>query len=86
MEQLKQEMDAWIKSLRQEIKIAGDELDDALDEQRKQKEEIQFNYENITQLQERLDKIELTMERLVSLVENLTMRKTVHLKPLKHLS
>ncbi len=82
-ETLKEEMDAWVKSLRQELQLTGSQLDDAIDELQKHKEELQFNYDNISMLQGRIDGIELTLERLVSLVEGITAKKTVHMAPLK---
>jgi len=80
---VKQEMDAWIRRLRQEIRLVADEGDDLDFEVRKQADEIRFNYENIAHLTERIDRLEEAFAKLAELVEPLTaQRVSANIRPL----
>ncbi|MFH1590994.1 MAG: hypothetical protein ABIC95_03620 [archaeon] len=65
---IKREMDQWVKHLRNEIRVVGDQTDDVEDELSKQGEELRCNYEMINELQGRMDRIEQAIERMSSLL------------------
>ena len=67
---VKEEMDGWIKHLREEVKLVGDQSDDVEHELMKNGEETKYNYEQINSLNERMDRIEQALENLSSSTTN----------------
>jgi len=65
-----EEVDAWIKGFRQELKEYSSELDRCSDSTASHDEEIRFNYEYICHVERRIDVMESTMERILSILNS----------------
>jgi len=81
------EVDAWIKSFKKDIDLFSSELDGCNDEIGNHREELQFHFENICKLENKVDHMEELMEKILL---NMELRDSINriekkrsLQPLK---
>lgn len=63
-----EQVDGWIRQLQSEVSAIGDELDEQSDFIRIHKEEIDFNYENFTRLESKMDRLESELAEIKNLL------------------
>ena len=59
------QVDGWIKSFKKDLEIFSSEMDDYNDEVNNHREELQFNFENLCRLENRIDRIEIMLEKVL---------------------
>jgi len=73
--ELKQEMDGWIKSLRQDILVHASDLDRLQSSVLSSRNELSVHYEAITQLESRMVNLEVMFERVLGLLDHEQKRR-----------
>lgn len=82
-EEFKEEVDAWIKNFKHDLDIFSGELDDYNDEVNNHREELQFNFENLCRLENKIDRIELLLEKVIDSVHINNVKNITSMQPLK---